>query len=203
MLEHAKERARRAGRGNVSFKEGDAEDPGTHPGWSPEAFNVILAGNVIQFLPRPAHAVWHWLDLLTPDSTAGIAWTVAQDPQWAPVIGAVDAYVPDGVPAFAAFMRRPPFGAIGAVEQMLTGAGYRDVATITRQATVTYRSPQQWWATYQTQGPWAISWRHIPPDRLPGAQRDACTLLERIREPDGSLTRTLTFAFTTGRKEAR
>jgi len=203
MLEHARQRADQAGLGNVSFKEGDAEDPGTHPGWSPEAFNVILAGNVIQFLPRPAHAVWHWLGLLTPGGTAGIAWTVAHDPRWAPVIAAVDAYVPDGVPAFAAFMRRAPFGDIGAVEQMLTGAGYREVATVTRDVTVTYRSPQQWWATYQTQGPWAISWRHIPANRLPRAAADALAALEPLRAADGSLTRTLTFAFTTGEKETR
>ena len=164
---------------------------------------MILAANVIQFLPRPAHAVWHWLGLLTPGGSAGIAWTVAQDPQWAPVIAAVDAYVPDGVPGFAAFMRRPPFGDIGAVEQMFTGAGYREVATLTRDVTVTYRSPQQWWATYQTQGPWAVSWRHIPAARLPGATADALAALEPLRAADGSLTRTLTFAFTTGQKETR
>ena len=196
MLRHAEERARDAGLTNVSFIEGDAEDPG----WPAESFNVILAGNVLQFLPRPADAVWRWLSLLTPGGTLGLAWTVEQEPRWAPVIAAVDAYVPDGVPAFAAFMRRTPFHQIGAVEQMLIGAGYREVTTVTHDITVTYQTPEQWWASYQTQGPWAISWRHIPADRLPDARRDACMLLELIREPDGSVARTLTFAFTIGQK---
>jgi hypothetical protein len=97
-------------------------------------------------------------------------------------------------------MRRRPFHDVTGVEGTLTGAGYRDVTTITRDITVRYESPEQWWATYQTQGPWALSWRHIPADRLAEARRDACMLLELIPEPDGTLTRTLTFAFTTGRK---
>jgi hypothetical protein len=97
-------------------------------------------------------------------------------------------------------MRRPPFDAIESVETMLTRTGYQQVRTVTQPVTITYASPEQWWAVYQTQGPWALSWRHIPPGRLAAAKRDALTLLELIREPDDSLTRTLTFAFTTGRK---
>jgi hypothetical protein len=118
------------------------------------------------------------------------------------VLAAVDAYVPDGVPGFAAFMRRPPFDDIGAAGEMLTRAGYVQVATITRDITVTYESPGQWWAVNQAQGPWALSWRHIPPARLAQARRDALALLEPMREADGSLSRTLTVAATTGRKPA-
>jgi ubiquinone/menaquinone biosynthesis C-methylase UbiE len=203
MLKQAKVRAEAAGLANVTFEEGDAEDPGTCPGWPPESFDVVLAGNVLQFLPRPARAVGNWLRLLTPGGIMGAAWTVGQESRWLPVIAAVDAYVPDGVPAFGAFMRRPPFDAISAVEAMLTGAGYVDVATVTRPVTIAYNGPDQWWATYQTQGPWALSWRHIPPDRLVQAKWDALALLEAMRGPDGMITRTLTFAATTGRKGTR
>jgi ubiquinone/menaquinone biosynthesis C-methylase UbiE len=203
MLAQARERARAAGLSNVTFEEGDAEDPGTCPGWPAESFDVVLAGNVLQFLPRPVLAVLHWYALLTPGGTMGAAWTVSQESRWLPVIAAVDAYVPDGVPAFGTFMRRPPFDAIRTVEKMLAGTGYQQARTITRDITVTYTSPEQWWAVYQTQGPWALSWRHIPPARLADAQRDAFVLLEPMRAPDGSLSRTLTFAVTTGRRAVR
>jgi SAM-dependent methyltransferase len=202
MLAHARERARAAGLANVTFEEGDAEDPGTYPGWPDGSFDVVLAGNVIQFLPRPAHAVRHWLQLLTRGGTVGIGWTAALEPRWVPVLAAVDAYVPDGVPGFAAYMRRPPFYDIGAVGEMLASAGYQQVATVTRDITVTYEDPGQWWAVNQAQGPWALSWRHIPPGRLAQARRDALALLEPMREADGSLSRTLTVAATTGRKPA-
>lgn len=203
MLAHAKERIEAAGLSNVSFTEGDAEAPDIYPGWPPESFDVVLAGNVLQFLPRPVQAVLHWYALLTARGTLGVAWTLAQEARWRPVIAAVDAYVPDGVPAFGAYMRRPPFDDAGAVEMMLTGVGYEQVTTTTRQVTVTYSAPQQWWATYQTQGPWALSWRHIPAGRLDQARQDAFAVLDGLREPDGRLTRTLTFAFTTARKGGR
>jgi SAM-dependent methyltransferase len=200
MLASARDRTRDAGLANVTFQEGDAEDPGTNPGWAPESFNVILAANVIQFLPRPAHAAWHWHSLLMRGGILGVAWTLGQDPRWAPVIAAVDAYVPDGVPAFGAFMRRPPFGDVGAFGHALTEAGYLRVTSVTREITVAYASPEQWWAVYQTQGPWALSWRHIPLDRIEKARGDAFAALEPLRGSDGSVTRTLTFAFTTGRR---
>jgi ubiquinone/menaquinone biosynthesis C-methylase UbiE len=202
MLGHARERARAAGLANVSFTEGDAEAPDICPGWPPESFDMVLAANVLQFLPRPLLAVLHWYALLRPDGIVGAAWTVNQETRWVPVIAAIDAHVPDGVPAFGAFMRRPPFDAIEAVEKMLTGVGYRQVTTVTRPVTVTYDSPEQWWATYQTQGPWALSWRHIPTGRLDRARRDAFSVLDGLREPDGGFARTLTFAFTTARRGA-
>ena len=41
------------------------------------------------------------------------------------------------------------------------------------------------------------------PQRLETAQREAFALLDELREPDGSTARTMLFACTTGRKEAR
>jgi SAM-dependent methyltransferase len=200
MLACAREHARCVGLTNVTFREGDAEDPGTYPGWAPDSFDVILAGNVIQLFPRPARAARRWLDLLMPGGILGVAWTPAQDPQWVPVIAAIDAYVPDGVPAFGVFMRRPPFDNCGAFERMLTEAGYLQVTTVTREIALTYAGPEQWRAIYQAHGPWALSWRHIPAERIEQARRDAFAALEPLRAADGSVTRTLTFAFTTGQK---
>lgn len=197
MLEHARRRAQAAGIDNVTFRDGDAEDPGNYPGWGPGSFDVILAGNVLQFLPRPAQAVARWHALLTSYGSLGVAWTLGQDPAWAPVIAALDAYVPDGVPAFGAYMCRSPFGDVAAFAAMLAGAGYADVTTVTRNITIAYNGPEQWWATYRTQGPWALSWRHIPGDRLAQAKWDAFALLEPLRAADGYLTRTLTCALTT------
>jgi hypothetical protein len=125
---------------------------------------------------------------------------VAQEARWVPVLAAIDAYVPDGVPGFGAFMRRPPFASIGAFEDLVTGCGFEQVTTVTREFTTSYADPEQWWEVYQSQGPWAVSWRHIPPARLAQARRDAFAVLEDLRGPDGTVSRSLTFACTTGRK---
>ena len=81
MLTPREDRARRAGVTNVSFQPGDAEDPGTYPGWTAGSFDVILAGNVIQFLPQPGHAVRQWHQLLTPPGKLAISWSLAEDPR--------------------------------------------------------------------------------------------------------------------------
>jgi hypothetical protein len=96
-------------------------------------------------------------------------------------MAAVDAYVPDGVPGFEAFFRRPPFDGIDPAEQMLTGCGYRQVDMVTVEVETVYASPEQWWAACQSQGPWAISWRHIPPAQLEMALTRTFTLLEAVR----------------------
>jgi len=198
MLDHARLAAAEAGLANVTFGPGDAEDPPFPAG----SFNVILAGNLIQFLPRPTQAARRWWSLLAAGGTLAMSWGVAQEARWVPVMAAIDAYVPDGVPAFGALLRRPPFHDIVAVEDMLRMCGFFAVATVTHDITMTYGSPEQWWATCQSQAPWAVSWRHIPAGRLPDAKRDVFTLLDQMRETGGTLTRTVTFACTSGHKEA-
>jgi ubiquinone/menaquinone biosynthesis C-methylase UbiE len=200
MLAHAGDRARRAGVTNVSFQPGDAEDPGTYPGWTAGSFDVILAGNVIQFLPRPAGAAGRWRALLTPGGTIAVSWSLAEDPHWLPVIAAFDTALPGGVTGFAALLRRPPFTSAEDLEATLAGAGFHTPATVLHDVTMTYRSPGQWWDAARSQGPWAAAWRHIPGDRLPAARQQAFALLEPLRAGDGTLTRTLTFACTTARK---
>jgi ubiquinone/menaquinone biosynthesis C-methylase UbiE len=190
-------RARTLGLATVTAQAGDAGDPSTYPAWSPQSFDVVLAGYVIQFLPRPDLAVRRWWSLLKPGGTVGLSWGLAQDPRWVPVMAAVDAHVPDGVPGFEAYFRRPPFTSTGPLEQMLTGHGYQAVDTVTYQVETVYASPGQWWAACRSQGPWAISWRHIPPAQLKVALADAFTALEDLRGPDRTLTRTLTLAITT------
>jgi ubiquinone/menaquinone biosynthesis C-methylase UbiE len=193
MLEHARARAGDWGLANVTFQAGDAEATG----FGPASFDVVLAGMAIQFLSRPAHAARHWLPLLDTGGVLAFSWSVAQDPRFEPAIAAVDAFVPDGRPKFDAFIRRPPFNQISEVEDMLSGAGYRSITTVTRSSDVTYRTPEEWWAKCRWMGPWVTSWRHIPPDRLPAAQAGAFRILDKIRAPDGSITRSLPFACTT------
>ena len=197
MLDAAAAQARACGLGTITVARGDAEDPPFGAG----TFDVILAGNVIQFLPRPADAVRRWLALLKPGGTVAFSWGLAQDPRWELVMAAVDAHVPAGIAGFEAFLRRSPFGGIDPVEQMLTGTGYQAVQTVTYEVNTVYQSPEQWWAACQSQAPWAISWRHIPPAQVPAAQAAAFGELAQIQEPGGTYTRTLTFACTTARRE--
>ena len=103
---------------------------------------------------------------------------------------------------FTVMLRRPPFGSVGDLQGLLAAAHYRQITTRVHTLTLTYRTPEQWWAAAGSQGPWAACWRHIRPDRLEAAQREAFALLDQLRGPDGTIGRTMLFACTTGRKEA-
>jgi 2-polyprenyl-3-methyl-5-hydroxy-6-metoxy-1,4-benzoquinol methylase len=199
MLAYADGRARHAGLSNVTFQAGDAEDPAASGRWGPGSFDVILAGNVIQFLPQPERAVRAWHQLLTPAGTVAVSWTVAEDPRWLRVIATFDTALPAQVTGFKALLRRAPFGCEDELEALLADTGFGAPATVLHRITMTYRSPQQWWQAARSQGPWAVAWRHIPPGRLPAAQSQAFALLEGLREPDGTLIRTITFACTSAR----
>jgi hypothetical protein len=102
---------------------------------------------------------------------------------------------------FAGLLRRRPFGSVEQVQGLLAANRYQAIITRVHTLTLTYASPQQWWTAAQSQGPWAACWRHIAPGRLDAAQRDAFALLDKRREPDGSIARTMLFACTSGRKD--
>jgi SAM-dependent methyltransferase len=181
----------------VTFGPGDAADP-PFPGGS---FDVVLAGNVAQFLTCPMTEVPRWGSLLTVGGTLAFSWNLAEDPHWVPVLAAFDTAMPSGVTGFAAMLRRRPFASVEQVQGLLAASAYQAITTRVHTLTLTYSSPQQWWTAAQSQGPWAACWRHIPAGRLDAAQRDAFALLDDLRGPDGSIPRTMLFACTSSQKD--
>ncbi len=109
--------------------------------------------------------------------------------------------MPPGMTGFTAMLRCPPFGSVRDLQGLLAAAGHRQITTRVPTLTLTHRTPEQWWAAAGSQGPWAACWRHISPDRLEGAQREATALLGEFRELAGSTARTMLFGCTTARKE--
>jgi len=109
--------------------------------------------------------------------------------------------MPPGMTGFRPCCGAPLFGSMRDLQGLLAAANYRQITTRVHTLTLTYRTPEQWWAAARSQGPWAACWRHITPDRLEAAQREAFALLGELREPDGSTARTMLFACTTARKE--
>ena len=197
MLDHARRAAEQAGLPMVTFGPGDAADPPFPAG----SFDVVLAGNVVQFLPDPMTEIVRWGSLLAKGGTLAFSWNLAEDPHWVPVLAVFDTAMPSGVTGFAGLLRRRPFGSVEQVQGLLAASGYQAITTRVHTLTLTYSSPQQWWAAAQSQGPWAACWRHIPPGRLDAAQRDAFALLDELRGPDGTIARTMLFACTSGRKD--
>jgi ubiquinone/menaquinone biosynthesis C-methylase UbiE len=191
MLARAAVTAARLGLANVTVEAGDAEDPA----YPPASFDAVLASNVMFLLAEPHHAARNYLRLLRPGGVFAFSWNVAEDPDWVPVIAAVDAYAADG--GFGGFLHRPPFDAVATMEAMLRHSGYGDVSTRQEVAEVRYSGPDAWWAASWNQAP-ALFWAKIPEPDLRAARARAGALLGPLRAADGSLRRGLGFCYTRG-----
>jgi SAM-dependent methyltransferase len=183
---------------NVTLTRADATDPP----YSDGSFDVITGSMMIFLLSNPVRAVQALLRLLLPGGTLAFSWNIAEDPRWAPVIAAVDAYVPGGH-GFDAVLHHPPFTGIATVEAMLTDAGFTNVATLTETIETRYTGPRQWWAASWSQAP-RVAWQHIPPSQRTAARSAAFRLLHVPGEPaDGSLIRRPVIGYTTARRPVR
>ncbi|HSZ43022.1 MAG TPA: methyltransferase domain-containing protein [Trebonia sp.] len=195
MLSAARAAARERELGNVVFRLGNAVTPPLPP----RSVHVVMASSVLQFLPSPADAAQRWARLLTAGGRLAISWGMAQDPRWLPVMETLDAAVPAPHPGIEEHLRRAPFGSPEALHRMLGEAGFSRLRTFPGQITSEYRDAGQWWDAARGQAPWVVSWRHIPAAELPAVRERAFTLIERLRDGDGLIRRTLTFGCTIGR----
>jgi SAM-dependent methyltransferase len=193
MLARAGREAERAGLGDrIVLSQADA----TAPAFGPASFDAILASLVLHPPTDPADALARWHELLVPGGTLAFPRAVATDPRWFPVMVAVDSYA-GAAPAVESSVHRP--GPLPATTAMLDACGYADVTSVIETVTFRYDSPQQWWDTAASEGPW-VTWRHIPARRLAEARAEAMALAGELCEPDGSLLRRARMAFLTARR---
>jgi SAM-dependent methyltransferase len=197
MLDRAAGEARRRGLSWVEVRQADAQAPPLPAA----SLDAVLASNVLFFLPEPARAAQSYLGLLRDGGLFAFTWNIAEDPRWVAVFDAVEAYLPDGIDGFGVFVHRWPFESVGALEGMLAGAGYAAVRTVAEPTVLRYQEPGQWWSSSWNQAPRVI-WQHIPPGAREAARAAGAAELERLREPDGTLTRTMTLGYTVARRPA-
>jgi len=90
-------------------------------------------------------------------------------------------------------------GPLATTTAMLDACGYADVTSVIETVTFRYDSPQQWWETAASEGPW-VTWQHIPAIRLAEARAEAIALARKLCEPDGRLQCRVRMAFLTARR---
>jgi SAM-dependent methyltransferase len=193
MLERAAAEAGRRGLDNVTARRGDASRPPAG------RFDAVLASLVLYLLPDPHAAIARWRELLGPGGIVAFSWGIRPDPRWSPVYRVVDAYAA-GVDGFESYVRR--LGPPAALAAVLSGCGYTGVTTTTQPLEVRYTGPRQWWDASWAEAP-RLAWQHIPESDRAAARRDAFTVLEWMREPDGTLLRRVEMAYATGRRPVR
>jgi ubiquinone/menaquinone biosynthesis C-methylase UbiE len=174
---------------NVITRRGDAARPPV----APASFDIALASLVLYLLPDTDIALRNWRDLLKPGGTLAFSWGIGPDPRWTPVFSAVDAFA-KGSNGFESYVRR--LGSPASMTDQLAACGYTGVTVTTRTIGVHYTGPRQWWQASWAEAP-RLAWQHIPDADRDSARRAAFALLERMREPDGTLVRHVRMAFAT------
>jgi O-methyltransferase/aklanonic acid methyltransferase len=188
MLRRTAAEAAARGFGHVITRRGDA----SRPPFAPASFDTVLASLVLYLLPDAGTALRNWLGVLKPRGTLGFSWGIRPDPRWSPVFGAVDGFAKGA--GFESYVHR-----LGSPEEMtaqLAAVGYTGIAVATRMIDVRYTGPRQWWQASWAEAP-RLAWQHIPGADRDAARRAAFTLLDRMREPDGTLVRHVEMAFAT------
>jgi ubiquinone/menaquinone biosynthesis C-methylase UbiE len=174
---------------NVITRRGDA----SRPPFAPASFDTVLASLVLYLLPDAGAALRNWRDVLKPGGTLGFSWGIRPDPRWSPVFSAVDAFAKDAS-GFESYVRR--LGSPADMTAELASCGYTGITVSTRTVPVHYTGPRQWWQASWAEAP-RLAWQHIPDADRDPARRAAFALLERMREPDGTLIRRVEMAFAT------
>lgn len=198
MLTGALVRTGDAGLRNVQLYIGDAEDP-PDPPCAQASFDKVIASLLVYLLPRPQQAARRWLRLLRPGGLLAFSWQVAEDPGWEPALAAVGTYVPPGHSKFTQMLRHWPLTSVRETEGMLARCGYTGIATVTGDLPMRYPSPAAWWESGWSRAR-RISWQHIPKGTRPAARTEILDLLDELRAPDGSITRTPRYGWTTARQ---
>ncbi len=193
MLRRTAAEAAARGFGNVRTRRGDAGQPP----FTPASFDTVLASLVLYLLPDTGQALRNWREVLKPGGTLGFSWGIGPDPRWSPVFGAVDAFAKHA--GFESYVRR-----LGSPEEMTTqlaALGYTGIEVAVRTIDVRYTGPRQWWQASWAEAP-RLAWQHIPGADRDAARRAAFALLDRMREPDGTLVRHVRMAFATAQRPA-
>jgi hypothetical protein len=146
------------------------------------------------FLPDPEVAAAEWRRVLTGGGTVAVSSWGREDPRWA-----WEDDLLDGVEVERRAMVRP-FDDEPSLVELLTGAGFADVAVTEEVYEVHLADADEWWAWK-----WSFSFRGIleqlPEARLDAMRAEAADHLDALRTPEG-LPLELVALVATGRRPA-
>jgi ubiquinone/menaquinone biosynthesis C-methylase UbiE len=191
MVRATEREAAERGLGNVEVAVADVAAADLEPGH----FDVAVSGLVLFFVPDPAQAVARIHAALRPGGTVAFTSFAGRDERWQPVSELLVAA--GGTPP------QPPgaeaFASDEAVTDLLLAGGFTEVAHDTQDTAAEFLDPDAWqrWARSHFQ---RALFETIPAERADAALADARALVDRLRDPDGTIRQRYRVRFTTARR---
>lgn len=166
----------------VEVRRGDAMAPDVDPG----SVDLIASSLVLFFLPDPAAALVAWRRLLADGGRVGVATFGTHSETWHAVDGVFAPYLPTGLPDPRNMTADTPLGSDAGMEQLLAGAGFTDVRTISWTTSLRFDDADHWhrWS-------WSVGqrrmWLLVPEDERPAVRARAAEHLEATRDASGRI----------------
>lgn len=179
MVERARAIAAASGRDNITAEVDDAQEPALTG-----QFDVIGSSLVLFFLPDPAAALVEWRRLLRPGGRLGLATFGPRDATVTALDDLFTPYLPPHLLDARTSGTKGPFATDGAMEDLVTAAGYGRATTITLDLPVRFRDVDQWVAFSQSTGQSAM-WAAAPPEAHAEIRASAEQVLAGSPHPEG------------------
>lgn len=173
----------------VTVRLGDADDPAVPPA----SYDVVLAGQVIFFLPSVVDALRRWTRLLRPGGRIAFSSFAPRDPVVEAAMRALAPLLSGGPPprgVSTAEVADPD-----AIVRTVAAAGLGPAAVTTEAFRTSFADADAWWDWQWTQGARVVLER-IPPDRLDEARAIAVAALAPARTAHGDYVFTTAVNYT-------
>jgi ubiquinone/menaquinone biosynthesis C-methylase UbiE len=164
----------------VDVVVGDAQ----HPDLPAESFDVLASSLVVFFLPDPAAALRAWRDLLVDGGRIGLSTFGPYSEWWDPVDAVFAPFLPPAMRDARTTGARGPFASDEGVEQLLTGAGFRDVHTVRGSVPVRFDDVPHWRRWTMSTGQ-RFFWQMVPEDQHAAVGAATAEAVERTRRHTG------------------
>jgi len=180
MVAAAVRAAEQASLHHVEVVVGDAQTPDLPAA----AFDLVASSVVLSFLPDPPAAVRSWRRLLAPGGRLAVSTFGPQDDVWRAIDGLFDPYPPADLLDARASGRRGPFGSDQGMADLVAGAGFDDVRTVTVDSPVHFADADHWHTFSLSTGQRAM-WQLVPESERAALRRRAEGLLADASGPSG------------------
>jgi ubiquinone/menaquinone biosynthesis C-methylase UbiE len=171
----------------------------TAPDFELASFDLVTASLVLFFLPDPALALRNWRRLLVPGGRIGVSTFGPQDQTWQAADDVFRPYLPQQLLDARTSGLSGPFASDAGVEQLLTGAGFDAVRTLTVDVPVQFTDLEQWRRWSWSHGQRAL-WEMVPEDRHADVLAEVGRALEPARDENGVITVGQQVRYTFGRR---
>jgi ubiquinone/menaquinone biosynthesis C-methylase UbiE len=176
MVAATRDEATRTGLTWLRAEVGDAAAPDLPAA----SASLVTASLVIFFLPDPATALRHWLQLLAPGGRIGLTTFGDQDPVWRAVDALFDPFLPAEMLDPRTSGRRGPFSSEAALAGLVGEAGGEVTASVEERLAVRFADVGQWERFSVSTGQRRM-WQLVPEAERPGLVEAAGRLLDTAR----------------------